>query len=174
MDDEKPPAKRLVLKPKEIIPIDTLSRPGDGSAISVQLIHQQNRLAEEKAARKMGEVRATPDDGPALPAIFKPKEIIPLDAPVRPNDDEAIAVPDILLENRAAEERSGWGKVSHRKGKISRRTRDFLLGVGSADLVIILATCAAHDSISMVYGISALTLLTSSVAWIMFVVMDDY
>ena len=49
MADEKPSTKHLVLKPKEIIPTDRLSRTGDGTAISVQLIHEQNRIAEERS-----------------------------------------------------------------------------------------------------------------------------
>ena len=52
MDDEKPDTRHLVLKPKEVVPTDPPSRPGDGTAISVQLIHRQNRLAEEKRSRR--------------------------------------------------------------------------------------------------------------------------
>ena len=177
MDDEKPSTKHLVLKPKEVVPTDSVSRPGDGTAISVQLIHRQNQLAEERAAR--GTRGPFPGPGiseaaPPLAPVFKPKEIVATNPPVRAGDDEAIAVPDILLQNRIAEEESGWGRIRHRRKKFSRRTRDFLLVVGLTDAAVVLFVHWSFNAISFVYGISAVTLLTSSVAWIMFVVMDDY
>lgn len=178
MDDEKPPTKHLVLKPKEIIPIDKLARPGDGSAISVQLIHRQNQLAEERASRRRLGERQDPGaapDGPPLSPVFKPKDIVPTDAPAHPGDEEAINVPGILLENRLAEEESGWGRIRHRRRKlVSRRTRDFILGVGSADAAILVIIGFAHNVVSLIYGISAIALITSTSAWIMFFVMDDY
>ena len=176
MDDEKPSTKHLVLKPREIVPIDALSRPGDGTTISVQLIHRENQLAEAKArARKAGGPfrPATPAAEPALSPVFRPKEIIPMDRPASADEDEAIAVPDILLENQVAEEKAGWGRVSRRK-RVSRRFRDFVVGVGAIDLAIIAFTAWSSNTVSFVYGIAAVTLVTSTAAWIMFVVMDDY
>ena len=179
MDDEKPSTKHLVLKPKEIVPTDNVSRPGDGQAISVQLIHRENVLAEQRAAeRRRGNVPFPAPEGaeaPPLSPIFKPKEIVPLDPPAPADDEEAIKVPDILLENRIAEVESGWGRIFHRKRKrISRRTRDFLIVVGSADLAVCAFVRGSFNAVSFIYGIAAVTLLTSSVAWIMFAVMDDY
>jgi hypothetical protein len=150
MDDEKPSTKHLVLKPKEVLPMDTVARPGDGKAISVQLIHKQNELAEQK-------------------------DIVPMDPPSHPGDEEAIKVPDILLQNRIAEMESGWGRIQHgRQRLISRRTRDFLLLVGLADLAIVCFMKRYMNAVSMVYGLSAVTLLSTTVAWVMFVVMDEY
>jgi hypothetical protein len=31
-----------------------------------------------------------------------------------------------------------------------------------------------QDTVSLIFGIAAITVITSSAAWIMFVVMDDY
>jgi hypothetical protein len=179
MDDEKPSTKHLVLKPKEIVPTDNRSRPGDGQAISVQLIHRENVLAEQRAAARMTSkapfLAPAGVDAPPLSPIFKPKEIVPLDPPAPANDEDAIKVPDILLENRMAEEESGWGRIYYRKGKrISRRTRDFLIVVGSADLAIYAFVHWSFNAVSFIYGIAAATLLTSTAAWIMFAVMDDY
>jgi len=70
---------------------------------------------------------------------------------------------------------SDWGRIRPgRRRFISRRTRDFLLIVGVADLAIL---CFMHkylNEVSMVFGISTVTVLSTTVAWVMFVVMDDY
>ena len=41
-DDATPPVRKLVLKPKEITPTDQVSRLGDGTEISIRLMHKQN------------------------------------------------------------------------------------------------------------------------------------
>jgi hypothetical protein len=179
MDDEKPSTKHLVLKPKEIVPTDSVARVGDGQAISVQLIHRQNQLAEEKAAARRRTQAPFPGSpgasAPPLSPVFRPKEIVPLDPPAHAGDEEAIKVPDILLQNRIAEVESGWGRVFHRKRRrISKRTRDFLIVVVPLDLAILLFMRWALNAVSFVFGIGAVTLVTSSLAWIMFVVMDEY
>jgi hypothetical protein len=179
MDDEKPSTKHLVLKPKEIARTDTVARPGDGQTISVQLIHRENLLAEEKAAARRGTQAPFPaSPGPSAPPlspVFMPREIVPMDPPAHAGDGEAITVPDILLKNRIAEEEAGWGRILHRKSKrVSKRTRDFLLIVVPLDLAVILFVRWSLNGVSLIFGISAVTLLTSSLAWIMFVVMDEY
>jgi hypothetical protein len=178
MDDEKPDTRHLVLKPKEIIPTDKLSRPGDGTAISVQLMHRENALAEEKSARRKPRQRAPladrTDPPPALPPVFKPKEITPLDPPSKPGDEEAISVPDILLENRLAEEESGWGRIKSWNRRKSRRNRDLLIIVGTLDLAIAAYIKVMANTVSTIYGIAGITLVTTTVSWIMFVVNDDY
>ena len=50
MDDELPPVRRLALKPKEIFPTEERSLPGDGTALSVELMHRMNQDAEARAA----------------------------------------------------------------------------------------------------------------------------
>ena len=177
MEDEKPSTKHLVLKPKEITPIDKLSRPGDGTTISVQLIHEQNRIAEEKWAirNKTGAPFPLPaEPEPALHPAFKPKEIETVNPMAHPDDEEAIHVSEILLENRIAEERSGWGRIKFWRRRKSKRTRDFLVGVGAVDLAIGVMVFMQHDPVTLIYGISGITLVTSTTAWIMFFVMDDY
>jgi hypothetical protein len=178
MDDEKPDTRHLVLKPREIIPMDKLSRPGDGTAITVQLMHRENLLAEQKSSRMKNDgpgplaSRVAPAEVP--PSAFKPKEITPLDPPSSPNDEEAINVSDILLENRIADERSGWGRIRRWTGRKSKRNRDFILVVGVLDLAIAICMKVMANVVTMIYGIAAITLVTTTVAWIMFVVNDDY
>jgi hypothetical protein len=176
MDEEKPNTSHLVLKPKEIVPTDKRSVPGDGTAISVQLMHRENQLADEKAARrkKGAFLRPVARNEPAPPPGFKRKEITPLDPPSSPDDGSAISVPEILRENRIADERSGWGRIRRFGRRKSRRTRDFLVFVGGTDLVIVILMRTLPSFVSLVYGVAALTLVTTMFGWIMFFVMDDY
>jgi hypothetical protein len=178
MDDEKPDTRHLVLKPKEIVPVDKPSRPGDGNTISVQLIHRENALAEKKGLRKRHAGRdpmANPAEQPAvLPAIFRPKDVTPLDPPSTAGDEEAINIPDILLENRIAEERSGWGRIKRWRRRRSKRNRDFVLVVGGLDIAIAIGIKVMSSTVSTIYGLAAIILVTSMFGWIMFVVNDDY
>jgi len=177
MDDEKPDTRHLVLKPKEIFPIDNPSRAGDGSAISVQLIHRQNQVAEEKASKGKRRGARPPPGAPTpaqVPPGFKAKEIAPVNRPAHAGDEEAISVPEILIENQIAEVESGLANVKRRKRRRSRRTRDFILVVGGLDLAIVIAMKLMPGVISVIFGLSAIALLTSMLAWVVFGVMDDY
>jgi hypothetical protein len=178
MDDEKPDTRRLVLKPKDIVPMDQVARPGDGTTISVRLMHRENKLAADKASGRMpGEIAplARPvQPGPELPPVFKAPQIVPLDPPSMPGDEEAVTVPEILLENRIAEEKSGWGRIKSWKLRKSRRNRDYALLVGGFDLTIAIIMKVMSNPMTMIYGIAAITLVTSTVTWVMFVVNDDY
>jgi hypothetical protein len=179
MDDEKPDTRHLVLKPKVIELTEERSRPGDGTAISVQLIHKQNALAQEKAAKEKRRGGGAPrlpgiEPAPPLSPVFKPREIVPTDLPAKPGDEETISVPDILLENQIAEHQSGWWRVKGRKRRKSRRNRDFLLIVGGLDLAIAVLMRVMSNTVSTIYGVAGITLITSTFAWIMFVVNDDY
>jgi hypothetical protein len=179
MDDEKPDTRHLVLKPKEIVLTEERAMPGDGKAISVQLIHRQNQLAERKSAARGRDGREAPlsipaEAPPPLPPVFKHTEFVPANAPAKADDEEAISVPEILLENRIAEEESGWGRIKRWNKRKSRRNRDFLLLVGSLDLAIVVAMRYMDNTVSSIFGIAAITLVTSMFAWVMFVVNDDY
>jgi len=177
MEDEKPSTKHLVLKPKEIVPMDGPSRPGDGTAFSVQLIHEQNRLAEEKAKarRRTNAPMPVPEaQEPELSPVFKMKTIDTVNPVARPDDEEAIHVAEILLENRIIEEQRGWKRIKFWKRRSSRRLRDFLIGVGSIDLAVAGFMYWQQNPITAMFGIGAITLVTSISAWMMFFVMDDY
>jgi hypothetical protein len=178
MDDEKPDTRHLRLKPKDIIPTDGRSSPGDGTAISVRLMHRENQLAEDRSLRgKPGDRRLSLNGGgssPALPPVFKPKEIVLTDASVGRDDEEAISVPGILLENRLADQKSGWGRIKRWKKRKSRRDRDFILTVGTIDFAIAILMKVMPGAVTMIYGIAGITLVTSMTAWVMYVVNDDY
>jgi hypothetical protein len=175
MDEEKPATKHLVLKPKQIIPIDKVARSGDGTAISVQLIHEQNRLAEERAQRRMQQEAPLAESSAPAPSVPRAQASPARVSPALSTDAEAIRVADILLENRRADEQSGWKSVHPGRRRFSRRTRDFLLLVGSVDVAVLAFTLHGNrEPITFVYGISAVAVLSSSAAWVMFFVMDDY
>jgi hypothetical protein len=178
MDDEKPDTRHLVLKPKVITLTEERSVTGDGTAISVQLIHKQNQLAEDKSRGKKRRGAEAPPPGaaqsPALSPVFKPREFAPTDPPVGQSDEEAISVPGILLENRIAEQQKGWWRVKRKKKRASRRNRDFILVVGGIDLAIAIIMKVMANTMSTVYGVAGITLVTTTVAWVMFVVNDDY
>jgi hypothetical protein len=216
MEDEKPDTSHLVLKPKVVEPTDKVATPGDGTAISVQGIHQENALADEKrAARKKpsltGEapkdstvppgfkvqapkgVTAPPIAQPeppkaaeplisrppvrrdgTIPPGFKRKEIVPVDAPAPEDDLEGIRVHDILQENREADDASGANALKPKAPRKTRRLRDFLLLVGTIDVAIAVLIKVMHNPMMFIYGVAGITLVTATVAWIMFVVMDAY
>jgi hypothetical protein len=178
MEFEKPETKHLLLKPKVVVPTDRTTVPGEESAISVQGIHAQNELADERRRKskrgKPGLPAFTAPAEPALSPVFKAKELTPVNQPARPGDEEAIDVADILLENRIAEERSGWGRLKKWRRRKSKRGRDFILIVGGIDFSIALLMKVMPNGVTLVYGLSAITLATSTLGWIMFFVMDDY
>lgn len=189
MEDEKPDTSHLVLKPKVVDPIDKIARPGDGTAISVQGIHRENvRADEQRAARRKPSLAGeAPKDatappgfkfkappGATVPLGFKRKEVVPV-SPTAPADDAAgIRVLDILAENLDAEEASGWGQLKKQPKRRKRRTRDFLLIVGTIDLGVGVMIKVADNPMVMVYGLAAIALVTSTLGWIMFFVMDSY
>ena len=79
------------------------------------------------------------------------------------------------MYKRQADEQSGWKSVHPGRRRFSRRTRDFLLLVGSVDVAVLAFTLHGNrEPITFVYGISAVAVLSSSAAWVMFFVMDDY
>jgi hypothetical protein len=178
MDDPKPAPRRLVLKAKEVIPLDGPSRPGDGTAISVDLMHRQNRLAEERAP---GAVPADPP-GPELPAtvpgeapIFKLKDVTPLDPPSSAGDEGAISVEGILRQNRFAAASAEPELIAMPVPRKSRRHREFVLilavavaSVGGLMLVF------RHDREMVALGLFGIVFLTLIRAWIMYGVMDRY
>jgi hypothetical protein len=174
---EKPETKHLVLKPKVIAPTDTTVPQGDPSRISVQNIHAQNLQAEKNKA-KGKKAKAPPQlalpEKPSIPAGFKHRDIEVLNEKADPDDIDAVNVPEILLENRMAEEKSGWGQIRRWGRRRSKRGRDFLIVVGTTDLVIALGMKTMPSPMMVVYGLSAITLVTVCVGWIMFVVMDPY
>ena len=115
-----------------------------------------------------------PPAEPQLPKGFKMTEFEVFNDVARPNDEDAVSVEEILHENRIAEDRSGWGRIVDWRRRKSHRGRDFLLVVGTVDLAIAFAIMTEPNVVTTIYGIAAITLVTTTVAWVMFMIMDPY
>jgi hypothetical protein len=166
----------LVRKPRVIDPTDKPAAAGDASRISVQKIHAEN-VEADKLRQKGKRGNISPADVPAepeLPKGFKLREFEVFNDVARPSDDDAVSVDEILLENSVAEQRSGWGRIVDWRRRKSHRGRDFLMVVGTVDLLIALVMKMNPNVMTMVYGVGGITLFTTTVAWMMFVVMDPY
>jgi len=178
MDDKDPPLRRFTLKPKEVVPTESPSRPGDGTAISVDLIHRENRIAEEKSAGgRWGRapVPPAPDVAPGGAAPFKPKEITPMDPPSQPGDESAISVHEMLRQNRVAADESTPELIALPPRRRSRRHRDFAVVLFAATVSIVVATVVFRHEPGMI----ALTWIgrgfaTSILGWVLYGVMVRY
>jgi hypothetical protein len=178
MDDPPQPKSRFVLKPRDVEAFDKVARPGDGTAISVKLIHQVNQIAEGKApGRWSGDLMTPPEEGKLdeLPSVFKPKEITPMDRPSAASGDEAISVPGMLHRNHAAAVKSEPELIAMPPKRRSRRNRDFLLLVGSALLSVGLLGIIFRDDRQMVaLSLFGVVFTTVILAWVMYGIMDRY
>lgn len=179
MDDKPPPARRLELKPKDIIPSDSASRPGDGTEISVPLMLRENRLAEARAAgaRPLGSEPGPPDAGehPGPSSPFRAKEITPVDPPSPAGDPEAIRVDDILRQNRIAAHESEPRLIAMPVRRRSRRNRDFTVILAMAAIIGGgLALVFRQNGQVAALALTGVAFLTLILAWILYGVMDNY
>jgi len=175
-DEERPPGRRLTLKPKEIEKTETAARPGDGTAISVALMHRQNQIAE--ARKSLGRRDGGPPPAPGAPggsAPLAPKQVEPTEVAARPGDGTAISVALIHRQNRLAEERRGPQLVALPRRRMSKRTRDFWFLVMLAGLVVgVFLTQLPWTRATLVLGLVLVGFAAGMLAWVMFGVMDDY
>jgi hypothetical protein len=176
VDFAKPETGHLVLKPRVVVPTDKPAGADEGLRISVPKIHQENLRADErrtKGKRRKAPALAIPEK-PSLPAGFKHRDIEVFNQVARPTDDGAISVGQILLENRIADEKSGWGRLKRWRRRKSRRGRDFIIVVGTVDITVALMMKIMPSPMMLIYGLGAITLVTTTMGWIMFFVMDPY
>ena len=80
----------------------------------------------------------------------------------------------MLQQNRTVEQKNGKDEFEIREVK-SRRKRDYwVLLVGGNLLVVGLVALVRFNPISVIYGFSAIVILSLSLTWVMWFVMDDY
>jgi hypothetical protein len=178
MDDEDPPVRRFKLKTREVEPVDKVARPGDGTAISVRLIHLQNNLAAEQPAQLAGSAdRQAPTsgatEGPS--SIFKQKEFVRVDPPAAAGDENAISVEQILLKNRAAAHERESELIAMPARRRSRRHRDFLVVVSVAAISAGIVAVVFRESMEIVgLALLGIVFLTAILAWVIYGIMDRY
>jgi hypothetical protein len=178
MDDENPPVRRLQLKPKEVEPVDKVARTGDGTAISVRLMHLQNNLASGRPMQRPtgsdGSPPASPDAEGASP-IFRQKDFAPTDPPATAGDENAISVEAILLRNRAAAYERESQLVAMPLPRKSRRHRDFLVVLAGAAISGGILTLVFRDSMQLVgLALLGIVFLTVILGWVIYGIMDRY
>jgi hypothetical protein len=177
MEEEKPQVRRLVLKAKEVDPVDRVARPGDGTAISVQLMHQANKNAEARPRSLFPEAGVAANGG--WDAVGDPSVTSPQDAAADPSspggDDPAISVEGILRANRAAEDDLTPELIAMPARRKSRRNRDFVLLIGCAlSSWGILAFVFRSDMQMVGLALFGIVFVTVILAWVMYGIMDKY
>jgi hypothetical protein len=177
MDEEKPPVRRLTLKPKEIVKTETVAQPGDGTAISVQLMHLQNRNAEAKPADETG-TRFAPTEPRQAPIPFTPRhpaEDPEPEAPLVEESDDTISIHDMLQENRVAAAALEPEAIAMPAPRRSRRNRDFMLVLGVAAAAAgILAFLFRENREIVGLCMFIVVFMTVVLAWVMYGIMDRY
>jgi hypothetical protein len=178
MDDPPQTKSRFVLKPRDVDAVDKVARDGDGTAISVKLMHKVNQIAEGKApGRWSGDLMTPPEEGgpEELPAVFKPKEITPMDRPSGVTGEEEISVPGMLQRNHAAAVNAAPDLIAMPPKRRSRRNRDFLMLVGGAFLAVgVLALVFRDDRQMVALSLFGVVFTTVILAWVMYGIMDRY
>jgi hypothetical protein len=178
MDDENPPVRKFKLKTREVEPVDKVARPGDGTAISVRLIHLQNNVASERPARSPGEAdmqALSGRDAEGASPIFKQNEFVAIDPPVTAGDENAISVEQILLRNRAAAHQRESELIPMPLPRRSRRHRDFLVVLSGAALSAGILAYVFRDSLQIVgLALLGIIFLTAILAWVIYGIMDRY
>jgi hypothetical protein len=177
MEEENPQVRRLVLKAKEVDPVDKVARPGDGTAISVQLMHQVNRNAETRPGPLYSGTGESATG--AWDAVGDPSASVPEDAAAdlspAVSDDPAISVEGMLRANRAAEDDSTSELIAMPARRKSRRNRDFVLLIGCAlSAWGILAFVFRNDMQMVGLALFGIVFLTVILAWVMYGIMDRY
>lgn len=85
-----------------------------------------------------------------------------------------IEVADLLDDVRQMEREAGLDLVKPDRFKISRRTRDFWIMLGTGNAVLLGGGIAMQSLISLVFAIGGMGLFTFGLLWSMFGVMDNY
>jgi hypothetical protein len=178
MDDENPPVRRFKLKTREVEPVDKVARPGDGTAISVRLIHLQNNVAAERPARSPGDADTqapSGQDAEGASPIFKQKEFVRVDPPAVAGDEHAISVEQILLRNRAAAHARESDLIAMPLPRRSRRHRDFLIVLSIAGVSAGILAFVFRESMQIVgLALLGIVFLTAILAWVIYGIMDRY
>ncbi|HEY1792073.1 MAG TPA: hypothetical protein VGG34_04085 [Opitutaceae bacterium] len=168
-EEPKPEPLRLAAEPRRYDSVDTPSRPGDGTAISVRLIHAKNWSAQQHPPASVGE--AVPPA--ALPPGFAPRSIEAVNPAPGADDAGAITVDQILRQNRA-----GSGEpalLAPLPARPSRRRQDFLIILAGACVSAAIDTLVFHGNPAVqVMLLVAIGFVTIVLTWFIYGMMDKY
>lgn len=178
-DDETPPVRKLVLRHKEITPTDTPARLGDGTAISVRLIHQQNEVAarrNESRGSAHAPLGSTPESAvPVEAPRFKRKDIELTNPSSKAGDGTEISAGLILQANRLAHAKHEPELIPMPSRRRSRRMRDYIFLEAVAVALLGSFVYVMPRSMNfLLLGLCLLAIYSGVLAWILFGVMDDY
>jgi hypothetical protein len=160
-DPSDPPRKVYDLKPKEfdrVNPVRPESQP---------LAQNSTPAAREIDPAKPIDVRELHRQATTPGPVLSPG--------TRRNDPNAVHA--ILRDNLARENAAGLNEVPLRPKRKSRRKRDYFLVLMVSDgfLGAFAVNCLHNrNAIGFVYAIAGIGLITASLTWVMWFVMDDY
>jgi hypothetical protein len=116
-----------------------------------------------------------PDDPPRKHYGLKARQFEHLNAPDKaPEKSTEHDVFAMLEQNRSVEKSLGKDRIEIVK-VTSRRKRDYWqVLIGGNLLIIGIVAIARFNPISLLFGFSGVIILTLSLTWVMWFVMDDY
>jgi len=116
------------------------------------------------------------NDPPLKKYELKEKSFERVNQPVRETGPSAAHdIHAILQENLGAQRQAGLDELEHRPRRTSRRTIDYWLLLAVGNLVLLGMVASAHfNPLAIVFGAGASFILSLTLTWVMWFVMDKY
>jgi hypothetical protein len=117
-----------------------------------------------------------PTDPPRKYYGLKAREFEHLNAPGKaPEKSTEHDIFAMLEQNRTIEKQLGKDVIEIAPKKKSRRKSDYwLVLIGGNLIILVMVAVARFNLFSLLFGGSGMIILTLSLTWVMWVVMDDY
>lgn len=117
-----------------------------------------------------------PTDPPRKYYGLKAREFEHLNAPGKtPEKSTEHDIFAMLQQNRVVEKQFGKDEIEIAPKKKSRRKRDYWLVLIGGNLMILGLVAVTHfNPISVIFGGAGIIVLTLSLTWVMWFVLDDY
>jgi uncharacterized membrane protein YcjF (UPF0283 family) len=117
-----------------------------------------------------------PTDPPRKHYGLKARQFEHLNAPDKaPEKSTEHDIFAMLEQNRSVERQSGKDEIEIKPKRKSRRKRDYWqVLIGGNLLIFGIVAIARFNLISLLFGFSGVIILTLSLTWVMWFVLDDY